>query len=560
MTDDTTQRELSREQVEALPESDIRALLLTALATIQSAADAGFDELAPLPLQFVDVPGRGDGTTVVPMVIAGNAGGSPRAMLEMLASIAEDNPETRSLFVIPVPDTRLRAAGIFYRGWNAPPDHPRGDDRDPGDIPGAVPARFLVVVTTDGVGLTARWEEGREPLAWVVPLIDHEGSPPGLDEVLRTATGRETDLLHKLHRTALALREAYIDGVSAHPAPPDHPEGYVCAHDHHGLSTSGLPSAVLRGLHPTHTREDVENMPSSPLRDLALAVLDTEEHYDQTAGWGNEPCLSYRHCVDPDGEPSVSIAILQQDDTTAQLLRALAQAVENDVDLRAELQLSDERYVGVSVLSEGHWISPTPEEYEDIVAAGPHAHLPEATTEGRLVIAVARDGGGLAVRRSRGAEPTVLLVEDFDEAAIAFGGDITAALRHLNAVYAQSDSAAFVVPEPTADISLLPRDFADEDFGFATIPYRWKAGMPREGSIYPPLPSDHPLAERPCWCGEQLSDGLPVQAYVCDAADGSGSWQPSKALLLHQRCVSQAAAVLANTMSDLADGNHDDDA
>jgi hypothetical protein len=288
--------------------------------------------------------------------------------------------------------------------------------------------------------------------------------------------------------------------------------------------------------------------------------MDIEAHYERSTSWGNEVCITYRHSVDVDGQSGMSVGFLPQGGATVvQQLHVLAEGVRNNVELRAQMECSDDRYVGVSFLTEGCWFAPTSEEWDEISTAGPGSPIPEGAVEGRLVIGVARDGGVFAIRRSRGEDATVVLVGDFDEAAVAFGGDIMAALRELNAAYTQFDSTSIIVPEPNAAISDLPLECQDKDFRFATIAYRWKAGTPREGAIYPPIPSDHPFADRPCWCDDPLSDGLPVQAYVCDSDDGSGGWRAADALILHQRCIPQVAAVFANTMSDLAKGDHDND-
>lgn len=556
MTYHAAQQDLSREDVEALPDSDVRTLLLVGFETLRAAADDGFDNLSPLPLQFLDLPDRDDNPTAAPMVIHGAAGGSPSGILEFLASAIE-HPETRPIFVLPVPGAIFRAAGIFYRGWVAPPDHPKTDNRDPGDIPGAVPTRLVAIATIDGVALTIRREQGREPLARLTPLLDTDD---GLDAALHTAAGREADLLRKLRRTALALRQAYAEGVSSHTMVVEDADDHVCGHDHghDDAEFGGLPSAVVRGDHPQLSREDLEGMPSSPLRDLTLIAMDLEAHYEQTVPWGNEMGITYRHCVGADGQPAMSVGVLPPEEAaTPQQLHMLAEAVRHDVELRSRLTLSEDRYVGVSLLTEGRWFAPTSEEWDEIAAAGIHAQLPQGAVEGRLVIGLARDGGAFTIRRSRGGEPIVVLVEDFDDAAVAFGGDIMAALRELNAAYSQFDSTSIIVPEPNAAVSDLPQECLDKDYPFATIAYRWQSGTPREGQIYPALPSDHPFAELPCWCGDQLADGLPVQAYICDPDEGSGGWQTSNALILHQRCIPQAAAVFANTMSDLAESDHD---
>lgn len=557
MTDDATERNLTAREVEDLPDSDIRSLLLTMLSILDHAPRAGFDKIAPLPLQFVELPERPGQPTCVPVMIDGTAESSTIGVLEFVNNVLED-PEVGPVFVIPVPDAKVVAAGIFYRGWTAPADQ-ADDTRDPGDIPGAASTRIIAATTIDGVGLLVRENVDAEPVALVSPLIDNDEYRQAFESALNTSAGRQTYMWRTLRTTALALQKAYILGVTAHDEPEisEDDNEHVCHHNHDHDRAEGLaaaPATVMRGSHASLTRADVENMPSTPLRDLVLAVLDIEEHYEHSVGWGHDPYVTYRHALSDEGRFSIAVAQLPQHTglPTPEQLHMLAENVERNIELRTQMALSEERYVGVSLLTEGRWFAPTPEQLARIAANDESLDLQEATMEGRLIVGVGRNGGVFTVRRERDGHPVVVMVEDFDEASFAFGGEVVAALRYLNGVYTQCDNTSFLV-EPNAELDDLPAPREGTGTRLAAIPYRWTPGTPREGAIFPPIPENHPVADLACWCGDVLADGLPVQAFAVSHNDDADDAQDGEAVLIHQRCIPKAAASFATTMFEIAE-------
>lgn len=526
MTSDLVQRDLTRTEVEALPDGDLRAVLISAFGIENTGHRSGWDTAGAMPFQHLSRSTPSDeGAWLCPMVIEGLAELPGPQLIARFAELLETQPDLWDALPAGSGDSRYLALSIAYQGWMLPEGHTgTGGHRSPGDVPGSVEARFVRGICTDGTEFVVFRRRGQEPKARIT-RAPGASVDPDVDE--------EVDLYADLARVHNVIRDAYG------------------RHDVSDLYADD-PDDVPHGMTPA----ELADLPPSDLRDLALAALDVEEDHHDEVGFDGSPgsiLLHRRH--GPDHHFCHAAMTLRASGTTKDRIGKIMDLITTDERIRGEFDIIGDGYIGLSVVEEGwyHTLS------EDEMAQWPGRALADIPGARRMrsVTGITRNRQAFWIKRVRGQAPVVDLIDNPADAA-RLPGDTAAALLELNALLLTLEEDTYEEPEVDAELDdLLPEeDSADTDM--VMLVQRWRTDQPREGRIYPALPEDHRFADRPCAaCQHPLGDGKPVQTYVLGTltqaglhAFFTGAWHDVVAALVHHRCIRATAAKVAHAASD----------
>jgi hypothetical protein len=537
MTADYFDRELTPEDVADLPDSPLRVLLRAGVQSITGAHQNELDKQFPVALTYLQSARQvGDGM----FVLAVDMDYPDCSVADAVAGVANDvntNPVLRDSLTGAVQDASYLASGVLYEGWAMPEGSPQLDDRrDPGDVPGAVAAEFVTVVMPDDTTFTVTHRlKGSTSVR--VSALSASGAEP------RTRTERIARAVQNLDR---ACQGAYAAKPESSPL------------DHIGQSatTAGGFSAELTGLEigkvpgEAMTYAELSASPASPLRDVAVAAMDAETMHHDSYGWGSECTMVFRHRAHhTGGEPCQDTWLMLSSVPLSEQLKRLAGDLDDpESDTNRQAQRNDHAcaYLGASVMSETIVQAGAPKGTQ---AAGdlPGKKNPDMRPV-RLMLGVTRDNETFIVQRIRGEEPVVAL--GGVHTSVRLAGLLVANLLRLNAVLATLDPTPIAPVEPTAALTDVPAEKLELGGTALAVVIQWSSDEPRAGSIYPPLPDDHPYAIRSCACSKNLGDGTPVQTFTAVPADPGqipsafldGSPRRAVAILLHQRCVTWVAA------------------
>jgi hypothetical protein len=566
---DLEQRDLTCAEVEALPvDSETREILLASFSIEAMADRQEAWKFPPLPFQYMrrsDVP---DGIFMVPAAVDHPSEYSALEAMTYLADNLEAHPDLWPRIVPPERDASYLAQSVMFAGWTMPAEHTSEDVRDPADVPGAIPTRYIRGICVDGREFTVFRRRGQEPLARAKPAA-YGDSEEGRADSLYQAIKR----VHKV--CALAYSDSsptpdYVDEAEPTEPGPSQAKAPVDAE----------PTELI-GL----TLDQLKAQPPSDLRDLAVVAMDAELQAHHAYGWDETPPTAFKHHrhagelhggneLDGGTHDCFIALMLVHGGPAPDRLLELATAISEDSELQGQLANPRATYTGVSFMHEAWTHSGDPAQLDDLPAGQSLADV-AGSQEARLIVGLSRGGGVFLVRRARGTQPVVDLIEDFDDAAIAMGGPLMDALRAVNTALIELHNEHDIEPSPNASLDELPPEYSASADGvlaryrsfsslmaeMVMLTSRWRIGEPREGRIYPALPADHPLAQRLCACGDPLSNGRPLQTYTIlpDNPEGreahsAGDWHDSMAALLHQRCVVWASASFAKALARFARG------
>lgn len=512
----------------ALPDSTLRRVVLASIGFEAAAGPAGYDTQNPALVQLLRIEGRDNNPYVCPMTVADEEYRHPTALLNYISNCADENPDSLRALVAGKLDqaaATVIALTLFYHGWTYPADLPSEDSRESDDVPGSVPARFVKGLTPDGVGFTVARRTREQPTIEfeLLPTTDSDSVTPSPDRV-RDALARALPHFANAYTVHTGPRATHTDGQSDTPY----------SRTLHIKPLGGHPLDNL-------ARADVEALPDSDLRSIALTALGMVEHSHSSCSWVDNRAHVVRLTrKDLDPEHRGEIATIPEPeghDNASDMLMEIAQELKINDEIRAHLQDSGHDYLAVALLAEA-WCHDNPPADGRRLADVPGAY------EVLYMVGVTRRGALFHIIHPRRGHAWASLAMDLDDAAKRFDLDEVVPLQVLNKTFIELDPQTAVPAEPTADLGQLPPRADSGDNKFVMVSTRWKLGDPRQGPIYPALPNDQSLGQKPCACRKPLADGTPVQTFVIAPAKAddtdqflSGEWCDVHAVLAHQRCI-----------------------
>lgn len=522
---------LTQEDILALPDTALRQLLIGAIGIEATAGLAGFDSAGPVPVHVINRADDGDKLGVLAMMVVGDEHRQPATLLNHLAAYVDDHPDSAHRLVpgkLHGVAVTLVALTIYYHGWAYPEGHPADDLRPPDDVPDSRPARFVKGLTPDGVAFT---------------LIRHKGEQPAITVQLSSgARASAPDEVHDaLRRLLVHCVTAYADNPEPSADNADQATGTHSDQQPHFPFTAAPHTDADDQRLDELTRADIEALPSSDVRSVALTALAMAEKHHEWCTWLDEGAVIARHTrrdVWPHGHDHATVIPAPVGHVTIDsMIEEIADELIRNDEVRTHLRQDGEDYLAVSLCAET-WCHDDPPDDNRALADIPGAY------EAVLTVAVTRRGGLVHIVYPRYGRPRVSLAMDIDDAATRFPPDFMMPLQRLNKIFIDLDPTTVIPAEPTTELAQLPPQATFGDNKFVMLNTRWQAQTPRQGPIYPPLPADHPLASERCGCKEQLADGTPLQTLVISPAKTgdlerffSGEWCDAHAALVHQRCI-----------------------
>jgi hypothetical protein len=593
MATSVDQRDMTLQEVTAMPASLLRDLLLSSFTVQQATAQIGAVRNLPLLCQYLGGPRLGTGAFAAPILLANPEGLAAHQVLNTVIEEMEDGIDWWDEAVHPLArgDGALLAVSAVYDDWVLPDSHPADDPRDPADVPNAVATRFVRGVTPDGIAFLVSGPVGGEMTARV-GLVDNQPV-----SIAGYSVDRHAAIQQNLQRFVGILRTAYahtFTDPATYPPPyePDpSPVGFATllsrdtAHDTEDAIKDDTTAAAETTAGAGKTAQNGEGLTPAQIQDFdnptlrwaLLRMFDFEAGFQREVGWNTTPCIIFRHCrhgttdhqcyvghqLEGSVGPATKFALFRADLLTRNLLRIQPELIEGT-------------YLGVALMLE------VAELNDGALALAAAA---TSSAQVRVIVGMMREGTCFMLVRRRGYRPAMTVVADLGEAATKFGPQIMDHIRVLNDAFVDLDTDTpatdtpatdtRVTEEPTVDApsspepepipsgavpnaplsELPPEDPMPTTLGVVTVRTLWQDSAHREGKIYPPLPPIHPFAARPCLCGQPLSNGLPVQTYVlmpvdATAAEALRAGLPSESVsvLAHQQCVPAAGHNLKNDL------------
>lgn len=573
MTRTTDQRELTAADVEALPASSLRDVLIASFNVERHASHTGLQEQQGVLIQYLRVPAR-PGATTVPGLISDPEQRPLHGVLDHLADQLESNINLWDHVIHPdSAGATLLGLGVVHEGWVLPTSAAEDADRDPGDVPGALACVLLKGLTVDGAGFVVFRRPGQPPVARIELVTDSGTHTTGRVDLLQQALKRNVAVFHAAYAHA-ALDHPTHSPPAPTTAPDPHPPSAGHADDTPADTPGGDPAArpaqspasgdsagqAQYGL----SLGQVEQLPPSPLADLVLHAVRIEGEHQRMGTLGATPCIAVCHHLHEDHELSHTEVVVLGELGLAQGLSELAADIHTDSHVRAALGWGPGVYAGVSIITDSASAAAS--------SAAVAPALAERRRAARLIVGMAPEGGYFLVQRDHGHLPEISIVHSRDEAESAFGRDVVHSLHTLDHAFRQlgaapdtthnsEDSATSdtdTLPDPNADLADLPPEVATANRTYVLVRSQRHPDDPPEGNVYPPIPADHPLATRLCLCRAPLADGQPVQTYAVAPlgiaamrALADGRAHESVSVLGHQRCILRFGTTVAHALSTL---------
>lgn len=201
---------LTRDDVQAMPPSPLRSVLLASFQVEANGHQMGWDNVRPTILQYLMRPDEDDEAVALPLGVG--VGAYPWQMLE---AVAEDLSEAGADFkaLISRSDATFGGTSMMYEGWifgGTLQERLRYSNVPLPDVPGSIETRFVKGALVDGTPFIVIRPRGYEPFALVdVPGI---GVNPEAVEIFNRSLARLNDAIQRAyHESPADMRKAVID-------------------------------------------------------------------------------------------------------------------------------------------------------------------------------------------------------------------------------------------------------------------------------------------------------------------------------------------------------------
>jgi hypothetical protein len=441
MTTRVDQRDMTRGEVEAMPPSLLRDILLGSLLFQQAGRPLSHDDRKlPILCQYLGGPRLGAGTHMWPRLISNPEALPAHQLISEIADQMEEDTDWWEHFVYP--DARgggaFLAVGIVYDDWMASESHPHNDGRDPADLPDSIPTRFVRGVTASGAGfcvfgpMHGEWRARVE----LVAELDAE-----LDDATSMGSGvdRHLTIRRSLLRAARALDAAYAHYATdpaAYP-PPYEPDPSPLVPD----------TSEPQGAHAVYgepvSRDQAEAFVDSPLRRALIDSFTFEAAFQRESGWDTMPSRVIRFRVHGE-RPHQSIAdcvLISDVHSPSDRLTLLYIGLVAKGPIRADPDFLEGRYVGTAIVIEVADVEDGAMTLADASVSGAQA---------RVILGVlAASGEWFALIRRRCYQPMVTVFKCAKDAAAAIGGDIVDYVAAMNKAFITRDSSSDIGSPPS---------------------------------------------------------------------------------------------------------------